>query len=90
MRLRLTDRGRGNVINRNAIERKYINSRTDGRTENPHGCFVSIYLYTHIHTYIYIFDGRGEGRGAYNATETRLGISLSGSWRSRDEREARG
>lgn len=56
VRLRLTDRGRGNVINRNAIERKYINSRTDGWTVASF-----IYIYTHIYIYTYIFDERAPG-----------------------------
>lgn len=58
MRLRLTDRGRGNVINRNAIERKYINSRTDGRTV---ASFIYIYTHIYIYIYTYIFDERAPG-----------------------------
>lgn len=50
-------RGRGPVINRNAIEPKYkFTGRTDGRTdENPDGCFVSIYLYIYIYTCTYVY-----------------------------------
>lgn len=54
MRLRLTDRGRGNVINRNAIERKYINSRTDGRRIRTVASCPFIYIHTYIHIYIYL------------------------------------
>lgn len=67
MRLRLTDRGRGNVINRNAIERKYINSRTDGRTDGESERLLRLFIYTHtfiyIYIHIYLMSGRlGEAR----------------------------